>query len=205
MTICFVLQISLPSYHVFCFPYGWPSRRSTGVSGRSACRGRPSANHGTPRDVNSGAVDDGVCLCCGDGGAAWVSGSCSCAPCGADCSGKFIVFFLPCCRVLTCFLVVCLRTYLRYTYVFVLRYTYVFICSILTYLFVVNLRTYLLYTYVFVCNILTYLFAVYLRICLQYTYVFICSILFRNKMWCVRIIINYIAAHTLPLPRDKEK
>ena len=39
---------------------------------------------------------------------------------------SFNVFFLPFCHVLTCFLVVYLRTYLRY------RYTYVHICGILT-------------------------------------------------------------------------
>ena len=176
MTKCFVLQISLPSYHV-CISDGWPACCSPGLPGRPARRGWPAADHGAARDDDCGAVDHGDRLRGGDGGATWIPGSCSCAPCGADCSGKFIVFFLPCCRVLTCFLVVCLRTYLRYTYVFVLCYTYVFICSILTYLFVVNLRTYLLYTYVFICNILTYLFAVYLRICLQYTYVLICCIL----------------------------
>ena len=59
-------------------------------------------------------------------------------------------------------------------------------------------------TYVLVCSITTYLFVLYLRTYLRYTYILICSILFRNKMWCVRIIINFIAAHTLPLPQSSE-
>ena len=55
--------------------------------------GRPAADHGAARDVDSGAVDDGVRLRGGDGGTTWVPGaayvSWSCAPCGAECSGKF--------------------------------------------------------------------------------------------------------------------
>ena len=187
MTICFVLQISLPSYHV-CLPHSWPPRRPPSVLGRVARGGWLAADYGAARNVDSGAVDDGFCFCGGDGGATWFPGaahiSWSCAPCGANCSGKFNIFFLPCCRVLTCFLVVCLRTYLRYTYVFVLRYTYVFICSILTYLFVVNLRTYLLYTYV-------YLFAIYLRTYLLYTYVFVCSILTYLFVVYLRTYLQY--------------
>ena len=76
----------------------------------------------------------------------------------------------------------------------------------LTYLFAVYLRTCLQYTYVLICSILTYLYAVYLRIYLQYTYVLICSILFRNKMWCVSIIINfYCSTHPSLTPEFWKK
>ena len=164
MTKCFVLQISLFIIYNVCISDSWPACCSAGVSGRPARCGWPAADHGAARDDDCGAVDHGDRLRGCDGGATRLSGTAnvcwSCAPCGANCSGKFNVFFLPCCRVFTCFLVFCLRTYLRYTYVFVLRYTYVFFCSILTYLFAVYLRTYLQYTYVLICCILTYLFAV---------------------------------------------
>ena len=136
------MQISLFIIYNVCISDSWPACCSAGVSGRPARCGWPAADHGAARDDDCGAVDHGDRLRGGDGGATWIPGGCSCAPCGADCSGKFIVFFLPCCRVLTCFLVVCLRTYLRCTYVL--------ICGILTYLFAVYLRIYLQYTYVLI-------------------------------------------------------
>ena len=64
-----------------------------GASGRAARDGRTAADHGAARDGDRGAVDDGVRLRGGDGGTTWVPGaayvSWSCAPCGAECSGKF--------------------------------------------------------------------------------------------------------------------
>ena len=59
-----------------------------------------------------------------------------------------------------------------------------------SYFVVVYLRAFLWSVYGLICDVLTYLFAVYLRTYLQYTYILI-VILFKNKMWCVRIIINF--------------